>query len=174
VDSDNFADGSLSSEDLATDEESFVPEIANQQVSNEADGTTSPRVQGITAAQVAAIKSAIQKQQKFLGELLEHACAWELDGPELKLFFPTERKSFAEMIEGRESLEKLRSASGNVLGRPIRVCARLEAAGNPAPATRVDSGVQELRARFESDPMVRSLLQRFGGKISEVRRAPQP
>ncbi len=174
ADSDNFADGSLSSEDLATDEESFVPEIANQQVSNEAHGTTSPRVQGITAAQVAAIKSAIQKQQKFLGELLEHACAWELDGPELKLFFPTERKSFAEMIEGRESLEKLRSASGNVLGRPIRVCARLEAAGNPAPATRVDSGVQELRARFESDPMVRSLLQRFGGKISEVRRAPQP
>ena len=78
------------------------------------------------------------------------------------------------MIEGRESLEKLRSASGNVLGRPIRVCARLEACWEPAPATRVDSGVQELRARFESDPMVRSLLQRFGGKISEVRRAPQP
>jgi len=32
-------------------------------------------------------------------------------------------------------------------------------------------GAQELRAQFESDPMVRSMLQRFGGKISEVKRS---
>lgn len=171
---DNFADGSLGSEDLATDEQFSAPETVRASTSDQAPDETSLRLQGITAAQVAAIKAAIQKQQKFLGELLEHTCAWELEGPELKLFFPTERKSFAEMIEGRDSLEKLRSTSGNVLGRPVRVCARLEAGGNPAAATRVDSGAEQLRARFESDPMVRSLLQRFGGKISEVRRAPQP
>jgi DNA polymerase III subunit gamma/tau len=173
---DHFANGSLSSEDLATDEElPAAPEVAAQPISEESENSTSLRVQGITTDQVSAIKSAIQKQQKFLGELLENSIAWELEGAELKIFFPTERKAFAEMIEGRDSLEKLRSASGNVLGRPIRVCARLEAGvGKPAPATRVDSGAEQLRARFESDPMVRSLLQRFGGKISEVRRAPQP
>jgi hypothetical protein len=27
-----------------------------------------------------------------------------------------------------------------------------------------------MRAQFENDPMVKSMLQRFGGRISEVRR----
>ena len=129
------------------------------------------RYEGITAAQVSQIKTAVQQQQKFLGELLEHATAWELAGPELKLYFPAEKKSFAEMLEGRDSLEKLRGISSNVLTRPIRVCAKLAASTSPQPATRAGSEQQELRARFERDPMVRSILQRFGGKISEVRRA---
>jgi DNA polymerase-3 subunit gamma/tau len=127
--------------------------------------------EGITAEQVAQIKAVVQQQQKFLGELLEHATVWELAGAELKLYFPTEKKSFAEMLEGRDSLEKLRSISSNVLGRAIRVCAKLAASTSPGPATRVGSEQQELRAKFERDPMVRSILQRFGGKISEVRRA---
>jgi DNA polymerase III subunit gamma/tau len=128
-----------------------------------------PRFEGITEQQVSEIKSAIQKQQKFLGELLEHASAWELSGAELRLYFPPEKKTFAEMLEGRDSLEKVRAASSNVLGRPLRVCAKLEAGTNPA-TSRAGSDGQELRAKFERDPMVRSVLQRFGGKISEVRR----
>jgi DNA polymerase III subunit gamma/tau len=127
--------------------------------------------EGITAEQVSEIKAAVQKQQKFLGELLEHATTWEVAGAELKLYFPTDKKYFAEMLEGRDSLEKLRSISSNVLGRAIRVCAKLAASTSPQPATRAGSEQQELRAKFERDPMVRSILQRFGGKISEVRRA---
>jgi DNA polymerase-3 subunit gamma/tau len=129
------------------------------------------RCEGITEKQVAEIKSAVQQQQKFLGELLEHAGAWELAGAELRIFFPAEKKTFAEMLEGRESLERVRSISSNVLGRAIRVCAKLEVSSNPAATVRAGSDAQELRAKFERDPMVRSLLQRFGGKISEVRRA---
>jgi hypothetical protein len=75
------------------------------------------------------------------------------------------------MLEGRDSLEKLRSISSNVLGRAIRVCAKLAASTSPEAATRAGAEQQELRAKFERDPMVRSILQRFGGKISEVRRA---
>ncbi len=136
-----------------------------------ADGDTRAlRCEGITEQQVSEIKAAVQKDQKFLGELLEHAAGWELVGPELKLYFPAEKKSFAEMLEGRGSLEKVRSISSNVLGRAIRVCAKLEASTNPAATSRAGSDVQELRARFERDPMVRSLLQRFGGQISEVRK----
>ena len=127
--------------------------------------------EGITVEQVSQIKAAVQNQQKFLGELLEHATAWEVAGAELKLYFPAAKKSFAEMLEGRDSLEKLRSISSNVLGRAMRVCAKLAASTSPQPATRAGSEQQELRARFERDPMVRSILQRFGGKISEVRRA---
>jgi DNA polymerase-3 subunit gamma/tau len=129
------------------------------------------RYEGITAEQVSQIKTAVQQQQKFLGELLEHATVWELAGAELKLYFSAEKKSFAEMLEGRDSVEKLRGISSNVLGRPIRVCAKLAPSTSPQPATRAGSEQQELRAKFERDPMVRSILQRFGGKISEVRRA---
>ena len=128
------------------------------------------RCEGITEQQVSEIKAAIQRQQKFLGELLEHASGWELAGLELKLYFPAQKKSFAAMLEGRDSLEKVRATSSNVLGRAIRVCAKLEAGMNPAFTSRAGSDAQELRAKFERDPMVRSLLQRFGGKISEVRR----
>ena len=126
--------------------------------------------EGISAEQVGEIKAAIQAQQKFLGELLEQSSRWELDGSELRIYFPKDKQWCTEMIEGRESLEKMRAASGKVLGRAVRVCAKLEAVA-ATTAAGVGEGAQELRAQFEGDPMVRSMLQRFGGKLSEVRRA---
>ena len=126
---------------------------------------------GLDAAQVAEIKSAIQAQQKFIGELLEHSSRWELDGMELRIYFPPEKSTFAGLIEGRDTLEKIRNASGKVLGRAVRVCAKLETgAAKDANASRAASSTQEIRAQFENDPMVKSMLQRFGGRISEVRR----
>jgi len=127
---------------------------------------TAPRVHGISLEQVAEIKAAIQAQQKFLGELVEHGSTWELEGPELCIYFSPDKHAFAEMIEGRESLEKIRNISSKVLGRAVRVCARLESV---AAAAASASGPQDLRTRFERDSLVRSMLQRFGGKISEVR-----
>jgi DNA polymerase-3 subunit gamma/tau len=126
---------------------------------------------GISQEHVAEIKSAIQAQQKFLGELVEQSSRWELEGSELRIYFPAEKRPFVEMMEGREPLEKIRSISSKVLGREVRVCAKLETvAAAGASSSRVASGTQELRAQFERDPMVRSMLQRFGGKISEVKR----
>ncbi len=128
-----------------------------------------PQTIGITADQVAEIKAAVQTQQKFLGELVEQSCRWELDGAELRIYFSADKRPFAEMIEGRESLERIRDISSKVLGRAVRVCAKLEAVA--APAARAGTSVtHELRAQFERDPLVRSMLQRFGGKISEVKR----
>ncbi|MGH7489996.1 MAG: hypothetical protein ACREMY_30975, partial [bacterium] len=40
---------------------------------------TETRVEGITHEQVAEIKSSIQAQQKFLGEIVQHGSRWELD-----------------------------------------------------------------------------------------------
>jgi hypothetical protein len=114
------------------------------------------------------IRAAIQAQQKFLGELVEHGHRWELEGAELRIYFSAEKRPFAEMIEGRESLEKVRIASSKVLGKSVRVCARIEnVAGSIAPQA---GDTQALRAQFERDPMVKSMLRRFGGKISEVKR----
>ncbi len=102
---------------------------------------------------------------------MEHSSRWELEGAELRIYFSPEKRPFAEMMEGREPLEKIRSISSKVLGREVRVCAKLEAvAAVVASSSRAASGTQELRAQFERDPMVRSMLQRFGGKISEVKR----
>ena len=126
---------------------------------------------GLEATQVTEIKAGIQAQQKFIGELLEHSSRWELDGMELRIYFPAEKSTFAGLIEGRDALEKIRGVSGKVLGRAVRVCAKLETgAAKDANASRATSGTQEIRAQFENDPMVKSMLQRFGGRISEVRR----
>jgi len=127
--------------------------------------------EGIGAAQVAEIKSSIQAQQKFVGELLEHATRWELEGAELRICFPPDKNSFAGLIEGRETLEKIRNSASKVLGRAVRVCARLDSSAvGVGNSSRDTSSAQEMRAKFEKDPMVKSMLQRFGGKISEVRR----
>jgi DNA polymerase III subunit gamma/tau len=127
------------------------------------------QVNGISTEQVTEIKAGIQAQQKFLGELVDQSSRWELDGAELRIYFAPEKRPFAEMLEGRDSLERVRAISSNVLGRPVRVCAKLEAVA--AAAASATGGTQELRAQFERDPMVRSMLQRFGGKISEVKRS---
>jgi DNA polymerase-3 subunit gamma/tau len=125
---------------------------------------------GLSVEQVGEIKAAIQAQQKFIGELVEHASRWELEASELRIYFPSEKSTFAGLIEGRETLEKVRAASSKVLGRAVRVCARLESgAASDASASRAAS-TQEMRAQFENDPVVKSMLQRFGGRISEVRR----
>jgi DNA polymerase-3 subunit gamma/tau len=125
------------------------------------------RADGITQEQVAEIKAAIQAQQKFLGEIVNQGSRWELEGAELRIYFSADKRAFAEMMEGRDSLEKVRTSSSKVLGRPVRVCAKVEAVA--AAASRRVSETQELREQFERDPMVRSMLQRFGGKISEVK-----
>lgn len=125
---------------------------------------------GLTNEQVAEIKSTIQAQQKFIGELLEHASRWELEGAELRIYFPPEESAFAGLVEGRETLEKIRASSSKALARSVRVCAKLESrAAQDANAPRAAT-TQEMRAQFENDPMVKSMLQRFGGRISEVRR----
>jgi DNA polymerase-3 subunit gamma/tau len=143
----------------------------------ESEGESAPisaasQARGLTTEQVMEIKAAIQAQQRFLGELIEHGRRWELEGAELRIYFSPDDRAFAEMLEGRESLEKVRGVSSKVLGRPVRVCAKLETvAAGAAAASRSNSDAQELRAQFERDPMVKSMLQRFGGKITQVKRS---
>jgi DNA polymerase III subunit gamma/tau len=159
--------------------EEFSAAVAPQQQPSQSPESSmaaplAAQLSGISEEHVAAIKQAIQTQQKFLGELIERAARWELDGAELRIYFPPDKRSFAEILEGREPLEKLRIASGKVLGRAVRVCAKLEAvAAAAASASRAGPATQALRAQFERDPMVKSMLQRFGGRIAEVKHRPE-
>jgi DNA polymerase III subunit gamma/tau len=146
--------------------------VTTQQFSEQpANGGAHSGGPAITEEHVAEIRGTIQSQQKFLGELLEHAHRWELEGAELRIYFATEKRAFAEMVEGRDSLEKIRATSSKVLNRSVRVCAKMESvAATAASASQAASGTKELREKFERDPIVRAMLQRFGGKISEVKR----
>ncbi len=125
---------------------------------------------GLEAAQVEAIKVAALEQQKFLGELVEQASRWEREGSEVRLFFPTERRALAEMLQSREQMETLRNIAQRVVGQGVRVCVKLEASPVAAPEFRAAGVSRELRAQFERDPIVRAMLERFGGQISDVKR----
>ncbi|HTP43684.1 MAG TPA: DNA polymerase III subunit gamma/tau [Candidatus Acidoferrum sp.] len=119
---------------------------------------------GLASAQVDAIKSALQSQ-KFLWSMVEHATRWEIESGELRLFFPTESRTLAEMLQARDPMERLRTVLNQVIGQPLRVCVKLE----PGRAAAVGRG-SELRARFEEDPIVRAMLEKFGGQISKIKR----
>jgi DNA polymerase III subunit gamma/tau len=125
---------------------------------------------GLQAAQVEAIKVAALEKQKFLGELVEQASRWECEGSEVRLFFPTERRALAEMLQSREQMETLRTIAQRVVGQGVRVCVKLEASQIAAPEFRAAGASRELRAQFERDPIVRAMLERFGGQISDVKR----
>jgi DNA polymerase-3 subunit gamma/tau len=181
--------------DVATPFRASSPGSSTSVAANPETNGAAPATDGISAEQVAEIKAAIQAEKKFVGELLERSIRWQVEGAELRIFFPAEQKTFADLLEGRETLERLRATAGRVLGRPVRVCAKIEtiAAAAAAGASRggtpsgSPSGLMdatrgagraagapddsELRARFERDPMVRAVLERFGGKISEVKPA---
>ena len=129
--------------------------------------TAAQEHKGLAAAQVEAIKAAIQSQHKFLSSLIEPVTRWEVEGGEMRLYFPTESRALAEMLQSRDPLEKLRAISSQVMGQPLRVCVRLESARSPRA---MEPTMSELRAQFEQDPIVREMLARFGGSISEVKR----
>jgi len=118
---------------------------------------------GLGSAQVDAIKAALQGQ-KFLWSMVEHATRWEIEAGELRLFFPSSSRALAEMLQARDPMERLRTVLNQVVGQPLRVCVKLEA-GRVSTARS-----SELRARFEEDPIVRAMLEKFGGRISKVKR----
>jgi hypothetical protein len=130
--------------------------------------------EGLVESQVESIKNAIVAQEQFLGELVVHASRWEMSGGEVRLFFPTESRALAEMLQARDPMERLRNIASRILGQTVRVCVKLEAVPVsgvvPSSGSGGSSGTRELRAKFEQDPIVRAMMERFGGQISDVKR----
>ncbi len=113
-------------------------------------------------AELDRVKSAL-RNSRLLSSFLEHATRCETESGEFRIFFSTENRTLTEMLP-REAMERLRTVVHQVFGQPLRVCVRLEAARGAA--TRGS----ELRARFEEDPIVRAMLEKFGGQITRVKR----
>jgi DNA polymerase-3 subunit gamma/tau len=161
----NVLGPNISADSKAGAASAAAPALEHAENSNTAISGT-----GLDAAQLQAIKTESFSQSQFLGELLEHAFRWELDAGEVRLYFPTEQRNFAELLQSRDRIEKLRTIASGVLGQQVRVCVKLEAAPAVAAKVRAGESGRELRARFEQDPIVRGMVERFGGRISEVKR----
>jgi DNA polymerase-3 subunit gamma/tau len=138
-----------------------APVAASTSVASTADVPTN----GIGSTQVDAIKAALHGQ-KFLWSMLDAVTRWEVENGELRLFFPSESRSLAEMLQARDPMERLRTVLNQVVGQPLRVCVKLDSSRATASAGRSS----ELRAQFEEDPIVRAMLEKFGGQISNVKR----
>jgi DNA polymerase III subunit gamma/tau len=117
---------------------------------------------GLTSAQFDAIKVALQSS-KLLSSIVEHTTRCELEAGEFRLFFASENRALMDML-GRDAMARLRTVLHQVLGQPLRVCAKIDALRPPAGRSA------ELRARFEEDPIVKAMLEKFGGQISNVKR----
>ena len=117
---------------------------------------------GLGSAQLDAIKAAL-KSSKLLSSFLDHATRSEIEAGEFRLFFSAENRTLTEMLP-REAMERLRTAVQEVVGQPLRVCVKLDSGRTGMGRTA------ELRARFEQDPIVRAMLEKFGGQISGVKR----
>jgi hypothetical protein len=73
------------------------------------------------------------------------------------------------MLNGKTTLEKLRTIASEVLGTQVRVCVKLDS-GAPSVSAAPARGNSALRAQFEQDPVVRAMIDKFGGQISGVKR----
>src|SRR5580704_374847 len=127
------------------------------------------RTSGIDPTIVDAIKLAILQKQRFLAELVDHAHKWELEGSELRLYFSNASKTLAQMLEAREPLEKLRTIVSDVTRSALRVCVRMDSTAETSSA-RATGAASVPREQIENDPIVRGMLERFGGQITEVKR----
>ncbi len=116
---------------------------------------------GLSAVQLGAIKAALQ-ESRLLSSFLEQATRCEMEGGEFRLFFSPENRALTEMLP-REAMERLRTAVNQVVGQPLRVCVKLD------PVRAGVSRGSELQERFEQDPIVRAMLEKFGGRISRVK-----
>ncbi len=118
---------------------------------------------GLVSAQLDAVKRALEGS-KLLSMFLDNAIRCEIESGEFRLFFAAENRAMTEMLP-RDAMERLRTVLNQVVGQPLRVCVKLESGRAP-----VVGRSSELRARFEEDPIVRAMLERFGGQISKIKR----
>src|SRR6266852_968249 len=81
---------------------------------------------GITVEQYESIKNGVRQNQKFLAEILEQSTAWVLQGDELRIHFETKKRPFAELLQGRESLARVRATATEVIGIQVKVRAEAD------------------------------------------------
>jgi hypothetical protein len=88
---------------------------------------------GVSLEQVETIIEAVNQQQKFMGEILRQAGRWERDADTLRIYFATDKRAFAEMLQGKESLLKFHNVVQRVFGGSVQIDVQVEQPVTPAP-----------------------------------------
>lgn len=97
------------------------PEIKRTELNTATEMRQVVTLIGITLEQYESIKKRVRQIQMFLAEILEQSSAWVLQDEELRIHFETKKRPFAELLQGRESLAKVRAMATEVLGIPVKV-----------------------------------------------------
>ncbi len=106
---------------------------------------------------LAAIKSLVFNQSKFLGSCLEPLVGWRFEDGTAHFTYSRKDSWAADALQSREQMEKLRAACTQVLGEPVKIYVTLEEPGQASrperPAAREragkDSAVEGFRKRFD-------------------------
>ena len=153
------------------------PPVGRPEISSTATASVRPMAMPLAAGDSSKVLDAVRIEQirslltanKFLLSMLDAVTSWEVENGELRLFFHPDNRSLSEMLQSKEPMERLRTALNQVLGQQLRVCVKLDSSRG-VPTQPSSGNSSELRARFEQDPIVRAMLEKFGGQISNVKR----
>jgi DNA polymerase-3 subunit gamma/tau len=127
-------------------------------------------------AMVEAILKRVHQERGALGGFLEEASWIEIAGDSLQIAFHGKHAFFKEKVEGKDSLDYLRRVAHETAGRELEVRVTVAAVGvadgrAPSPAESAETQKQRLREAAEKAPLVRTLLDAFGGQIVDVDQA---
>ena len=124
-------------------------------------------------AVVEAFLKRVHEERGALGGFLEAASWIEIEDAALEIAFGEKHLVFREKIEARENLEYLRRVARDVAGRDLAIKVTVATPGVVAGRAAAQGESEEtrkerLRREAERAPMVRSLLDTFGGRIVDV------
>ena len=111
-----------------------------------------------------------------MGGFLEEASWIEIKGETLEIAFSEKHGFFREKVEGRDSLEYLTRVARETCGRELAIKVTVATPGvvedrTLSPDDAEESRRRRLREAAEKAPLVRSLLDAFGGQIVDVDQA---
>jgi hypothetical protein len=135
-----------------------------------------PQAEPRDQAPVEAILKRVHQERGALGGFLEEASWIEISGDSLEISFNEKHAFFKEKVEGRDSLDYLRRVARETAGRELAVRVTVAAPGAvdsraPSAAESAEAQKQRLRKAAENAPIVRTLLEAFGGQIVDVDQA---
>jgi DNA polymerase-3 subunit gamma/tau len=136
-------------------------------------GGTPTRAVARDQAVVEAFLKRVHEERGALGGFLEEAAWIEIKGEALEIAFGEKHLFFREKIEERENLEYLRGVAREAAARDLAIKVTVATPGVVAGRAAAQGETEEtrkerLRKAAESAPMVRSLLDAFGGQIVDV------
>ena len=110
------------------------------------------------------IITKVSEKSKFLGTLVEQSSTWLFENGEVTFVYAQKDSYPAELIKGREQMEMLRTVCTQVLGKPVKICVRLEEQGVAARPGRPSA-----RERAERDQVVEAFRKKFDGTVVDVK-----